>query len=209
MPTPSTTDPTPTTPHPTQTAVAGPPAGSSQPETDGQPPAARHDQAEIPPECPAKPDAPATMQAGARTAVQASKGHLANARAPRPADHGDRGKRRGREGMAATAPHNLRPLRVSAGCVQPQPSRQPGERRWHPSGFACRRVCRRTPGSSGPRRTPSWATKSSMRVRTRMVRVRKLTSCRRCRISARSLAQCLRTAAAAARGAQQQRGQPG
>ena len=62
--TPSTTDPTPTTPHPTQTAVAGPPAGSSKPETDGQPRATRHDQAEIPPERPAKPDAPATMQAG-------------------------------------------------------------------------------------------------------------------------------------------------
>ena len=33
VPTPSNTDPTPTTPHPMQTAVAGPPAGSSKPET--------------------------------------------------------------------------------------------------------------------------------------------------------------------------------
>ena len=64
MPTPSITDPTPHTPHPMQTAVAGPPASSSKPETGGQPPATKHDQAENPPERPAKQDAPATEQAG-------------------------------------------------------------------------------------------------------------------------------------------------
>ena len=137
------------------------------------------------------------------------KGHPANARAPRPADHGDRGKRRGREGMAAAAPRNLRCLRAFAVCVQPQPSRQPGERRRHPSGFACRRVCRRTPGSSGRRRTPSCDTKSSMHARTRMAQVREPTSCRRCRNSARSHTPCSRTAAAAALVRQLRRGRPG
>ena len=59
--TPSNTNPTTTTPPPTQTAVGGPPAGSSKFEIGGQPSAARHDQAEIPPKRLAKPDAPATM----------------------------------------------------------------------------------------------------------------------------------------------------
>ena len=66
----SNTDHTTPTPHPTQSAVASPPAGSSKPEMHGQPPAARHDQAEIPPERPAKPDEPATMQADRELARQ-------------------------------------------------------------------------------------------------------------------------------------------
>ena len=80
-------------------------------------------------------------QEGAHATVQPRKGHVANS-APRAADHGDLWKRRGREGTAAAAPRNLLCLWASALCVQPQPSRQPGERRQHPSGFACHRVCR-------------------------------------------------------------------
>lgn len=83
------------------------------------------------------------------------KGHLASARAPWPADRGDTGKRRRMDGMAAAAPRNLRWLRASADCVQPQLSCQPGERRRHQSGFACHSVCRRTLGSSG-RRPAQW-----------------------------------------------------
>ena len=110
-------------------------------------------------------------QAGARAAVQARKGHPANARAPRPADHRDTGKRRGREGMAAAARRNLRCLRVSAGRVRQQPSRQPGGRRQHRSGLARCRVCHQTPGSSESRPAPSCATKSSTRAQTHRVQV--------------------------------------
>ena len=150
-PTHSTTDPTPTTPHVTQTAVAGPPASSSKPETGGQPPVARHDQAENPPKRTAKPDATATVQAGGSSHDSAGSQGASGA----PGPYGDTGKRSGREGMAAAAARNLRCLRASAVCVQPLPLRQPGRRRRHPSGFACRRVCRLMPGSSG-KRLPQW-----------------------------------------------------
>ena len=52
--------------------------------------------------------------------VHARKGQVANARAPRPADNGDTGKRRGREGVAVAAPRNprcLRPPRSAAAAV--------------------------------------------------------------------------------------------
>ena len=55
--------------------------------------------------------------------------------------------------MAAAAPRNLRCLRASAVCLQPQPLRQSGESRLHHSGFASRTVSRETPGSSGQRPT--------------------------------------------------------
>ena len=42
--------------------------------------------------------------------MQARKGHPASAKAPRPADHGDTEKRRGRERMAAAAPRNMQCL---------------------------------------------------------------------------------------------------
>ena len=96
--------------------------------------------------------------------------------------------------MTAAARHNLLCLRASAVCVQLQPSRQPGERRLHHSGFACRKMCRQTSGSSGQR-----PTRFLMRARPGCkVQVREPLSFRRRRKSARSHAPCLRTAAATA-----------
>ena len=106
---------------------------------------------------------------------------------------------------------DLRCLRASAVCVQPQPSRQPAERRRHSSGFACRRVCRQMPGCSGPTHTAYTVVghNSSMRARMRMVQVREPKSCRRCRNSARTHAPWSRAAAAATRVWRLPRGRPG
>ena len=150
---PSTTDPTPTTAHPMQTAVAGPPAGRSKPKTGGQPPAAWHDQAEIPPERPAKPDAPATVQAGRSSRGSAgSQGASGKRKSPKPRITGTReeeGEGRGwRQGPLATCGASGS---ARAACSR---SRHTSGRRHHRSGFACRRVCHQTPSSSGQRPTP-------------------------------------------------------
>ena len=87
--------------------------------------------------------------------IACSQGASGKGQSPKPADQGATGKGRKREGMAAMAPRNLRCLRASAVCVHPQPTPQPGEKCRHPSGFACRRVCRQMPGRSEQRPTPS------------------------------------------------------
>ena len=147
MSTGSTTSPTPTTPHLTQKAVPGPPAGSSKPETGGQPLAARNDQAENPPERPAKPDAPAIEQAGGSLRGSAGSQRASDKRqSPKARGSWDTGKKKEKglpslEGMAAAAPCNLGCLRASAVCVQPQSLRKPCERRLRHKRFRWRHWC--------------------------------------------------------------------
>ena len=103
--------------------------------------------------------------------MQPRKGQVALQDPLRPADRRDTGGGRGTEGIAAAAPCKLRCVWASAGCMQPQPSRQPGGRRQHRSGLARCRVCHQTPGSSESRPAPSCATKSSTRAQTHRVQV--------------------------------------
>ena len=105
--------------------------------------------ADIPPERPAKPDAPATVHAGGRSHGSAgSQGASGKRKSSKALGSREHTQNKG-EGVAAAAPRNLRCLQVSAGCVQPQPSRQPGGRRQTRIGFACRRACHQRPAAVG------------------------------------------------------------
>ena len=210
MPTPSNTDPTPTTPHPTQTAVAGPPAGSSKPETGGQPPAARHDEAEMPLERPAKPDAPATKQAGGSSHGSAGpQGASGKRKSPKARGSRGQGKKKGKGGDGGSGPSQpavppgLRGLRAAA-AVAPAGRAAPAPQRL------------RMPQCVPPNARQQWAEAYTVvghkvldACANHVAQVRQQTSCRRCSSSVRSHALCSRTAAAAARVRQLRRGQPG
>ena len=81
------------------------PASSSKPETGGQPPAARHDQAETPPERPAKPDAPATEQAGGSSRGSAgSQGASGKRQSPKARGSRGQGEKKGTGGGSGSGP---------------------------------------------------------------------------------------------------------
>ena len=114
-------------------------------------------------------------------------------------------RKRRRKRLATAAPYTLRCSVVSAVRLSRQPARQPGERRQHRSGFACRRVCHQMPGSNGLRPTPLSAARSSTRAQTRNVQVHEPMSCRECKSPG---LRGLRAAAAVARARPRRRGHP-
>ena len=103
--------------------------------TVGPPPAARHDQAEIPPERPAKPDAPATMQAGGSSHGSAgSQGASGKRKSPKARGSRGQGNRKGKGGdggscsLQPAVPPGLPVLRAAA-AVAPAGREAPAPKR--------------------------------------------------------------------------------